>query len=299
MSKTSTDCILTSTEERMRLVEQIYISYPRLDEIMHRIEHCHQFSKISAEPENMLIRGETGAGKTTIYKRYEQQFQRYETENGTTVPVLSATIPVPATVKSLVTKLLLNLGDPLAEKGTVVNQTVRIKRLMETCGVELIILDEFQHFIDRDSLKILKTVADWLKDLLNETRIPIVLIGMPNCDDILEANTQLKRRFSVRESLEPFGWNTHQQQQDFRKFLRIVDTKLPLAKRSNLADQEMAYRFFCATNGVVANVMQIVRRAAAVAIERSLETLDLAILAETYKDRLATNNPKMKNPFQT
>ena len=299
MNKPDGDYNSMSVEERIRLAEQIYISYPRLEEAMRKIKHCHQYSKLSAEPECLLIKGETGAGKTTLYKRYEQKFLRYETEDGTTVPVLSATIPVPATVKSLVTKLLLNLGDHIAESGTTLHQTLRIQQLMKACGVELIILDEFQHFIDRDSRKVLETVSDWLKHLLNETRIPIVLIGMSYSDQILDANKQLKRRFAVKMSLDPFGWETPQQQQEFRKFLRTVDTKLPLPKRSNLADQDMAFRFFCASNGFVANVMKIARRATALALERSMDALDLSLLEQAYEERLATSNPGSPNPFVT
>jgi hypothetical protein len=286
-----------SLEEKMSLVERLFISYPRLDEVMKRISHCHKFSKISAEPECMLIKGDTGAGKTTLYKRYERKFPRYETDEGTVVPVLSTTIPVPATVKSLATKLLLKLGDPMAERGSVVYQTLRIQRLLKACGVELIILDEFQHFIDRDSKKVLETVSDWLKDLLNETRIPIVLIGLPYSDHVLETNKQLSRRFSMRTILDPFGWGTLKQRSDFRKFLNAVDNKLPFSKRSNLADEEMAFRFFCASDGVVANVMQVARRASSLAIERSMKSLDLSVLSEAYEERLAARNPKRENPF--
>lgn len=287
-----------SAEGRIRLVEQIYISYPRLEAVIKKIEHCHRHSKLSAEPECLLITGETGAGKTTLYKRYEQRFPRRVTEDGTIVPVLSVSIPVPATVKSMVTTLLVVLGDPAAEKGTVVNQTLRLKRLLEGCGVDLIILDEFQHFIDKDSKKILQNVSDWLKDLLNEAGIPVVLIGMPNSEEILEANKQLKRRFAARESLDPFGWgDTPGEQLEFRKFLKVLDGRLPLLERSQLADTDTAYLIYCATGGMVASVMKLVRRATAIAIERGSEKLSLEILGQAYDERLAADDPERDNPF--
>lgn len=286
-----------SIEERIRLVEQIYISYPRLEAVIKKIEHCHSHAKHSAEPECLLITGETGAGKTTLYKRYEQRFPRRVTEDGTTVPVLSVSIPVPATNKSLVTTLLVALGDPVAGRGTVINQTLRLKWLVKGCGVEVIILDEFQHFIDKDSRKILQNVSDWLKDLLNETGIPVVLIGMPNSEQILEANKQLKRRFASRESLVPFGWDTSSGQVEFRKFLKVLDGRLPLLERSHLSDTEMAYRIYCATDGTVAYVMKLVRRATAIALEQGDERLTLEILARSYDERLAADDPERKNPF--
>ncbi len=286
-----------SVDERLLRAEQIYVSYPRLEELRGKITRCHQLSQYAAEPECLFIKGPTGTGKTTLYRRYEQQHPRRETDDGTIVPVLSATIPVPATVKSLVTKLLVNLGDPAAERGTTDSRTLRLSTLLKNCRVELIILDEFQHFIDRDSQRVLQNVSDWLKNLLNETSIPIVLVGMPNSDLVLEANPQLRRRFSARESLEPFGWEPVARRDDFRRFLKVLDSKLPFARSSHLADHAMALRFYYATDGVVANVMKLARRAAGLAVEGALDELTLPVLAQAYEECLASNNRGKSNPF--
>lgn len=287
-----------SVEERIKLVENLYIYYPRLNRLITKIERCHRFSKVSAEAECMLILGETGTGKTTLFRRYEQRFPRFETKTGTTVPVLSASIPVPATIKSLVTRLLIRLGDPMAERGTTVSQTHRLQLLLGYCGSEILILDEFQHFIDRDSKKILQTASDWLKDVINETNIPVVLIGLPHSSDILTANPQLKRRFSTKERLAPFEWDDTKGRREFRKFLRILDNQLPLAECSNLADEELAFRFYCATGGLISRVMKIVRYAVGLTLRRGSERLTLEVLAESYAERLSESGPGIFNPFE-
>jgi hypothetical protein len=73
--------------------------------------------------------------------------------------------------------------------------------------------------------------------------------------------------------------------------------RLPFEERSNLADDEIAYRFYCATNGVIDFIMKLVRRAAELAIERGSNKLDLITLARAYKERLAPMDPKRQNPF--
>jgi Bacterial TniB protein len=103
--------------------------------------YCHQHSRVAAEPECLLITGQTGAGKTTICQNYSGRFPRQPTKTGICAPVLSASIPVPATVKSLVTRLLLALGDPMPERGSVVSQTLRLFGLVRECQVDLVILD--------------------------------------------------------------------------------------------------------------------------------------------------------------
>jgi hypothetical protein len=284
--------------ERIDRVERLFITFPRLARIREKIAYCHQHSKVAAEPECLLITGQTGAGKTTLCQAYARQFPRRPTGAGIAVPVLSTSIPVPATAKSLATRLLVALGDPLAERGTTVSQTLRLLGLIRECGVELIILDEFQHFIDRDSNHILLTVANWLKDLLNEAGIPMILTGMPYSDIILQANAQLERRFQMRERLDPFSWESAAQQAEFRTFLHYLDESLPLAERSYLSEGETAFRIYCATGGIIGYVMKLIRRATVLAINRALRKLDRELLAEVYDERLSSGRGDQLNPFR-
>jgi DNA transposition AAA+ family ATPase len=288
-----------AVEDRIKMVESIYITFPRNEIALKAIKQCHQHAKVAGEAEGLLIQGETGAGKTTLYRRYIRDYPPKINEDGTIARVLYATVPVPATVKSLVTKLLSAIGDPVAERGSQISQTNRLKRYLEACGTELIILDEFQHFQDRDSSRILKTVSDWLKVLMDETGVPVLLVGMPYSHTILDAdgNEQLQRRFATRIDLNPFGYETSEEKAEFRKFLKAIDARLPLAESSNLADPDTAFCFYEATGGVVAHVMKLVRRATVIALELGQEKLTVDILALAYEQRLAANNPSMKNPF--
>lgn len=289
-------------EQRLTAVEHLYVVSPRHRQLLDKMEYCRTYSRISREPKCMLIEGYQGAGKTTLHEYYERLRPRERTEDGMKIPVLAATIAVPATVKSLVTKLLRTLGDPEAERGSIVNQTHRLYYFLKECGVEILVLDEFQHFIDRDSQKILKTISDWLKVLIVETRLPIVLIGMPYSHFVLDArgNEQLKRRFSIREDLTPFTWGeTSEAQMEFRTFLKMVDDELPLPGRSHLGGVATAFRFYCATGGVMYSVMELVRTAAAEAIRCGTPTLTPQLLAWAYDMRFARLYPGTPNPFTT
>lgn len=293
--------------ERQALAERIFIAYPRLTKLLEKIKHCHQYSKIAAEPECMFISGSAGTGKTTLYEYYERRYPRKLNKNGVNIPVLSATVPQRATEKTLVSELLKRAGDPAAEKGSAYSQTSRLKIFMNGCGIEIVFLDEFQHFVDRDSEKILKNVSDWLKNLINATRKPIILIAQPYAEEVLDApgNEQLQRRFLLRETLEPFGWindrksdsKQNDKKNEFRAFLAAVDEQLPFIKRSNLSDPTIAFRFFCGTNGRISKVMSIVRKATELALDHSLQALNLDVLAEAYEERLRKTQTDRPNPF--
>ena len=285
-------------DDRKKLIERIRITFPRFRRVLDKIAYCHAHSKIAAEPECLLITGVQGAGKTTLCRTYARRYPRTVTKEGTVIPVLSTSAPSITTKRSLPTRLLRDLGDGAAHRGTSVTQTLRIIKLVEDCGVELIILDEFQHFIDSDSDVVLVNISNWLKDLINETEKPVVLVGMPHSEAVLSANPQLERRFSMRESLEPFGWDASAKQGEFRSFLKHLDRKLPLPKRSDLASYELAFRIYCATDGLIGYVMKLVRRAATLAVDEKLERVDMELLAESYDERLSSRLPRRANPFR-
>lgn len=290
-----------SVEERILEIESIYVLSPDLKDVFETIQYCHRYSRHYREPKCLLITGRPGVGKTSLAEFYMKDYPRTEVSGAVEVPVLYLKIEVPATPKNLVSALLAALGDPAADKGNIGSQTRRLRMFLKDLKTELIILDEFQHFIDRDSLKVLKTISDWLKLLIDNSKVPVVLMGMPYAHIILDTrgNEQLKRRFSLRRYIEPFGWgNTNEEQKDFRNFLKLVDSELPFNKRSNLPDKTTAFRFYCATNGVISYVMDIVRMAALYAIEQSSETINLDLLANAYNESLASAYPDRENPFQ-
>jgi type II secretory pathway predicted ATPase ExeA len=247
----------------------------------------------------MLIAGDTGTGKTTLIKWYASGFPARVLPERRIQPVLVVLVPLPATVKGLASEMLKVLGDPAADRGAVSSQTLRLRKYLAACEVELIILDEFQHFDDRQSKNVLKTISDWLKNLINQSGVPIVLVGMPGCESVLDqkGNEQLKRRFAARDEIPPFNWDTREGINEFRQLLKGIDDALPLMNDSHLADVKTAFLIYTATNGVIDYVMDLLRWAAELAIKSGLERIDQGLLAQAYEERIAQAFPKRPNPF--
>lgn len=286
-----------SMQDRLKAIEAIYIEYPRQTNIIGDIEECVAISQHSKEPECMLILGWSGVGKTTIYEQYIVKHPIVDNDELTEVPVFVAHIPANTTIKGMVSQLLEALGEADADRGTRFTQTRRLKRLLTACKVRMIILDEFQHLIDYRSDTVIQDVANWLKTLLNEVAVPIALVGLPSSIRVLRENEQLSQRFATRRTLEPFKWETLEEQREFRRFLANVDKALPLAERSNLADIEMAFRLHRASGGIVRRVMRIIRRAARLAVQQDATRVTMEILAKTFSvvDEISPQVPQ--NPF--
>lgn len=292
------DYLSFSKQEKMRFTENIVIESPQFKVIMDKISECHQRSKYTTEPRCLFITGGTGYGKTTIGKHYSKSYPKAVNDEGTTIPVLRSSLPSPASIKSMASWLLKDLGDPLPDKGTTSQITMRLCGLIGKCGVELIILDEFQHMIDRDTENVLTSSADWLKQVLNETGVPMVLMGMPWAARILEGNDQLKRRFAAKIDLKPFGWSSLKEQKEFVRFLIVLEKALPILKPSNLYSGDMSFSLFCASRGVISNIKKLVSKAAEKAFEMGMESITMELLSLAYDEELALDNPKSVNPFK-
>ena len=103
------------------------------------------------------------------------------------------------------------LGDPAWSSGTVQTLTNRAVKLLKHCGVELIVMDEFHHLFDVDRAKVMTKASQWLKVLIVNTAIPIVVCGMPEAEYVLRAE-HTERRFKQRLTLRCFTWRTPQGQ---------------------------------------------------------------------------------------
>ncbi len=288
-------------EERARLVERVRVMYPRWKAIEKEIVRCHEMSSFAAEPQCLLVVGPTGVGKTTLAVSYALCYPRIKTETGIEMPVLHATIPTAATGKDLSEEMLSALGDPRATLGTTGQKTRRLAGFLRDCGTRLLILDETQHFVDRDSRRVLLNASNWLKTLVKETGVACVLVGLAGeAESVVASNPQLARLFGDALVLAPFEWDEERQEtaEEFRTFLEHLEHLLPLRESSHLADTETAHRIFLASDGLMSHVMALVRGAVHLALARGSERLDLDLLAAAFDHRLAGRRRGVANPFQ-
>lgn len=307
--QTTDDVRALTVPQRLRRIDQARVFYPRWHTVHAEIAQVHDWRRlvgIPAEPCCLLLVGPTGVGKSKLVESYAQAYPPHVTADThgerTLHPVMRATIPTPATVKSLAVTLLVALGDPRPTTGTVVTMTERLVRYITDCQVELLILDELQHFVDRNSHRVLEDASNWLKLLLKTTGVSCVLVGLQyEAEVLLRANPQLGRLFGDPYVLDPFTWDEERPETiaEFRQVLAAIERLMPLAEPSHLAAPVLARRLFVASGGTMGLLMALIRRATQLAIDQGCEHLDADLLGTAFAYRLAGVRRGIANPFLT
>ncbi len=283
--------------EKLKLVRELFIAGPYLESLMCEIDECKEDSKLGGEAQCMFITGNTGSGKTTLIRKYMENYPRKELADRTNIPVFFTSLPENATPVRASQKMLTDLGDPFSCVSSDLEE-LRIKLicLLVSCGVELIIIDEFQHLIERKNNKVLHRAADWLKTIIIDSNIPVVLVGMPYSSVILDVNSQLNDRMLFKRRLPPFRVEKESERKVYLQFLKVFDLALPFPDSSSLQTRDVALRLYSHSKGNLRKLRELLNQASRDALLMSAN----CITSEHFKsaiDKINGNYSDTVNPF--
>lgn len=273
------------------------LPHRRYREAMYAMAELHARRSRHGTGGGLLLTGPSGAGKSTMADAYQVLFPRVHEAERTHVPVLMVTIPSSPTTRSLASAILDALGHKKAHKGTAPEKTAMIYKLFAKCGVEMVLLDEFQHLFYAPTLNAFRDVTDWLKNFLEATRVGMVACGLPAAEAVVNSNEQLARRFSARIRITPFSFETIEDFQEFRGVLKALGVSLPFPSDVPLHESNLARRFHIGSYGLFDYVIKILEGAVSATASAGLESIDLQALAAGFRNRVWRDVPERLNPF--
>lgn len=166
------------------------------------------------EPRHLIIAGDSGCGKTTLcdlisdeYGTRDNEFQLGIQRN---ITALMASVPSPVTPRSMAVNMLRALGEEGRIHGNCQELTNRLIFQFKQSDVRALFLDEQQHLFSlglggkRGPSTRLREAMDWVKSIINKTKLTFVMMGMPQLLDLIDADPQMARRFSHVFYLKPF-----------------------------------------------------------------------------------------------
>ena len=263
--------------ERRILVNLAFVQRDKLNPIVVTMDKMRRDFRENAETKCMVVIGEPGVGKSTLFERYRDNARvdpiTTETHVKRPKPVVYVELPSDATVNICSDAILSELrGQQVRTNGR--SKDGLLEAQLRISEVELIILDDFQHAASRGREKTQSQTADFVKSITKRSRIPVVMAGLPELAALIDNNRQLQTITPYKHSIPSFHFETPGQKGGFRRFLQDLDALLPFDERTGLGDKGndgndygLSGAIFLATAGLLRPLKGLISAAAAMAID--------------------------------
>ncbi len=295
---------------RLQQIARIFVDRTSTQNIEKRLGKIRADRLIAAEPTCMIITGKTGVGKTTFLQRYRDMHgAEYRDENQNLIrPVFYFSLQARATPLTTAQQMVGELVSADAAKGSLKNLTDIVKHHLLAQRVELVICDEFQHIVKSGGTIATYQAAEWVKEVVKDTRVPYVMAGMPSIEAkpgqpakeggvvaIIETNDQLKSLTPFRTTISSFNFNTVDERTTFREFLAEIDDNLPFNEYSMLGQPSVQLEngeachgisdaIYSVTRGYLRPLNLLLREAATMAIDNGHDRIETADLRDAVED---------------
>ena len=144
--------------------------------------------------------------------------------------------------------------------------------------------DEFQHFYDKGSRKVMHHVADWLKNVADEAKTALVVSGIETCRAVLDQNEQLAGRFLAPAVMPRLIWTNDDHREEFVAILDSFDVAMSAHfDTPRLATEEMAFRFYSGTGGLIGYLAKTLRQTVWDAIDRNSRVITFEDIGRAHK----------------
>jgi len=255
-------------------IESIYIPYPNIQKAKNKLKEVLELNSFLAEPECVLLTGDSGSGKTSFIKQFVSHYPVIYDDEVDIRTVIYVEIPSQASIKDLCIVILKAFDDPVDNskltKLVLGEKVINFAKLAKT---KLLILDEFQHLTEKSTLTKVDNLANWIKNFINVTRIPVLIVGMPESEYVLSENAQLSRRFYTRYKLEFFSLATLRDVVVYYKFLKNLSGQLDFDNSDIIIDKFYSISLYYVANKNLALFMRIIRFACRIAILQQVNHL--------------------------
>ena len=267
------------------LLMEKYVHTPKNNELWCLLmDLMFQVSPTNIKPKVMgcLITGNPHSGKTTAVR----QFKKAYLEN---VPksqdndVMLFQIPSRARLKGVLTKMGRQLKIPDISPNTRYGYPTyilveKVAAKLRKNGVKLVIIDEFQKLFELPGENRIEILSGF-NDLVNESHIPIVLVGIAGVDRILDVGNYHNDESNLRGTfcsrfmefkLEPWDEPNNPQ---FVAFLQMIlsDCGFSRESRSSFYAQEKNRKWLIeVTDGLTGKIIHLIKWAARYVIRNNL-----------------------------
>ncbi|XOB65886.1 TniB family NTP-binding protein [Deferribacteres bacterium DY0037] len=282
-----------SPEERIKFAKkERFIKYPLADQILRTLEDLMEAEKCY-RMQSILLCGDSNNGKTSIVRKFVDLHpiddgvveieaplagtdfiakQYVDTGEPAKVPVIYVNAPEKADVNHLLENILFAIDVPYRKTDSVSRKEKEIIYFCQNYYVKVLIIDEIHNVLSGSSSK-QREFMNAIKNMSNYLQIPIVLVGTKDAFNAVNTDMQILSRF------EPIWLPRWKLDGNLMGLLNAIEYTLPLKHESAITQNEqLVNKILDLSEGVLGNIVQIVKRLAVAAITNGTEKITVGTL---------------------
>lgn len=255
------------------------------------------------DPSSVLLTGKSGVGKTRLCKIIERDIGKaYQVDCEEYLklirPCVYVEVPSNANIKRTAINILMEILKTIEEIATPPTEEIEktrqkelekmslaqietmIVRRLHTLETRLLILDEFHHVADRGQEITKKAICSGLTELLNKSKITILISGLEKISAIINSIPELSGRYAYRAIIEELNYCNAAEAPIFLSVLAGLQKEMirlgNLEKYVHLTDPKLYKVVFLATSGNFRVLSNLLNDSFKIALERGDNTLVIA-----------------------
>jgi len=241
-------------------------------------------------PFGATVIGPSGAGKSTLVAAIMRSMQSTDLL-GERPAALHLSVQATPSVGQLIGGMLTQLSfPPTIRPAKIYEQSEDLMRALKERRIKLLFINEGQHLTAGRRNKSSTTITDYLKLVVDETNIVVVVLALPVLGHLRDVNDQLHSRSPARFPLDAFRDDEH-----WVALLQGISKECS-AVRLAIVCEQFARATFKATHGLLRPLKQLLVGAVGNARSRGLTAVDARSLQESFH-LLFSDGGSVPNPF--
>ncbi len=280
-----------TSDDPRRVIENTLVPHTAFNRAVKRLDQCFEYAHGCSEPVCLALLGEARTGKSRALEECYVKHPRRRAPEGMIIPIVRVKTPSKPTVKGLVEIMLHDMGDPRSSSGTESRKTTRLLELMRGASTKMLMVDEFQHFYDKASHKVMHHVADWLKIVVDEAKIGLAVSGIPTCRAVIDQNEQLAGRFLAPIIMPRLNWNDNDHREEFEAI--IAAFHVSMSRHFDIPEldgDDISFRLYCGTGGLIGYLVKMLRQAVWDALDKERRVITVADLGDAHQRSVWVTN---------
>ncbi|WP_447754599.1 TniB family NTP-binding protein [Pseudomonas nicosulfuronedens] len=268
---------------RVRNVQKdVWIGYERAQQIRGQMESLLQYPDSHRMPCMALI-GSSNNGKSMILMNFLKHHSRPIDPNAekATVPVVMIETPANASEGRLYNKILERFKTGGSAREPDDAKLRRVKIILEAMETKMLIVDDIFN-VNGSAHTQRRRFLNALRNLTTELRIPIVISGTEETENIISVDKSIVNRFKP-VFLPCWG---EDRLEEYARFVMTIEQRMALAGECGLIDERSLMRLMYLTDGLLGETVDLLKILGELAIRSGEEAITAKHLSQERLDAI-------------